>query len=168
MHLRHGADTLSAQATIRAQTKSRSSSVLAGRLIIELDSWCLPDTHATAYRRDHLKSPAVMAAIDVDRKRIRYFHSRGLHALDDEDFDGAALRVDFPASDDHLPPYTEILRFDAGARLVGKELREEAVAGAKALSFKFARRKTFDAQPLLAELGRAWDAAMESIADLAA
>ena len=42
------------------------------------------------------------------------------------------------------------------------------VAGSKALSFKLARRKPFDAQPLLAELATAWDEAMESIAGLAA
>jgi hypothetical protein len=218
----------------------------AGRtLIVELDSWYLPDTHATAYRREHVKSSAVMAAIDADRKQLHYFHNRGLYALEGQDFDGA-LRVDLPAGDDHLPPYTEIVRFDAGAQLAGDELREEArrllgrhlglaprtnpfdrfadsleivlaqlleqsheeyhayafatvrmvgasfelcgsyigwlfddeaatardrcdaiVAATKALSFKLARRKQFDARPLLTELGRAWDEAMGSIADLA-
>ncbi len=218
----------------------------AGRtLIVELDSWYLPDTHSTAYRREHVKSSAVMAAIDPGRRLLHYFHNRGLYALEDEDFDGA-LRVHLSPGDDHLPPYTELVRFDAGPRLTGDALKVEArrllgghlrlapqtnpfarfaaalagdlprlleqshaeyhayafatvrmagsafelcashlewlfgdqavaardrfaaiVAGSKALSFKLARRKPFDAQPLLADLATSWDEAMESIAGLA-
>jgi Domain of unknown function (DUF1839) len=215
-------------------------------LIIELDSWYLPDTHATAYRREHVKSSAVMAAIDNDAKQLHYFHNRGLYALEGEDFD-KALRLHLPSGDDHLPPYTELVRFDGGARLSGAELKEESrrllrghlrlaprsnpfarfaasletalprlleqsheeyhayafatvrmagsgfelcgsyldwlfgdraatarercdaiVAGSKALSFKFARRKPFDVEPLVTQLGTAWEEAMASIAALAA
>ncbi len=215
-------------------------------MIIELDSWYLPDTHATAYRREHVKSSAVMAGIDTDSRQLHYFHNRGLYALEGDDFD-AVLRVHLAAGDDHLPPYTELVRFDAGARLSGNELREEScrllrshlrlaprsnpfarfgasletalprlleqsheeyhayafatvrmagsafelcgsylgwlfgdqaatarercdaiVAGSKALSFKFARRKPFDVEPIVTQLGGAWDDAMESIAALAA
>ncbi len=215
-------------------------------LIIELDSWFLPDTHATAYRREHVKSSAVMAAIDIEKKRLHYFHNRGMYELSGDDYDGA-LRVHVPMGDDHLPPYTELVRLDAGSRLQGEELREAArallaghlgrapranpferfaaaldadlprlleqshadyhayafatvrMAGSafelcasyvdwlfgeraeaareqflsiviawKALSFKPARRKAFDPQPLVAELGRAWDDGMDAVAGLVA
>ena len=94
-------------------------------MIVELDSWFLPDTHATAYRREHVKSSAVMEAIDRDGKRLHYFHNQSLFALEGEDFDGA-LRLGLPPGDDHLPPYAEVVRFDAGHRLAGEELRDAA------------------------------------------
>lgn len=98
----------------------------AGRtLIVELDSWFLPDTHATAYRREHVKSSAAIAAIDPAAKQLHYFHNRGLYALADEDFDGA-LRLGVPPGDDHLPPYAEIVRFDVGERLRGDRLATAA------------------------------------------
>jgi Domain of unknown function (DUF1839) len=219
----------------------------AGRtLIVELDSWYLPDTHATAYRREHVKSSAVMEAIDRDAKRLHYFHNQSLYALEGEDYDGA-LRAWVQPNDDHLPPFTELVRFDAGERLRGDELRDAArrlfaahvrrrpatnpftrfaaaldddlprlleqshgdyhayafatvrmagsafalcashvdwlfgagaaravealdgiVGGSKALSFKLARRKAFDPQPLVAQLGESWDDAMDAIVSLAA
>jgi hypothetical protein len=49
-----------------------------------------------------------------------------------------------------------------------RERCDAIVAGSKALSFKLARRKPFDAEPLVRQLGTAWDEAMESIAALAA
>jgi hypothetical protein len=231
----------------RSLPEQIAEQIAEGRtLIIELDSWYLPDTHATAYRREHVKSSAVMAGIDTDAHRLHYFHNRGLYALEGEDFD-AVLRLHLPTGDDHLPPYTELVRFDAGIRLSGDQLKEESrrllrghlrlaprsnpfvrfgasletalprlleqsheeyhayafatvrmagsafelcgshlhwlfgeraatarercdeiVAGSKALSFKFARRKPFDVEPIVAQLGGAWDEAMESIAALAA
>ena len=42
------------------------------------------------------------------------------------------------------------------------------VSGSKALSFKLARRKAFDPQPLVAQLGESWDDAMDAIVSLAA
>jgi uncharacterized protein DUF1839 len=221
--------------------------IAAGRtLIVELDSWYLPDTHATAYRREHVKSSAIMEGIDPDAKRLHYFHNQSLYALEGEDYDGA-LRLLLTPGDDHLPPYAEIVRFDAGPALAGEELRAAArslfrehvrrrpetnpftrfaaalekdlprlleqshgdyhayafatvrmagsafelcsshvdwlfgadaqaarealgsiVGGSKALSFKLARRKAFDPQPLVGQLGEAWDEAMDAIAVLAA
>ena len=95
----------------------------AGRsMIVELDSWYLPDTAATAYRTEHVKSSAIMEAIDVDAKRLVYFHNASLYALEGEDFDGV-FRLGRAFSEDVLPPYTELVRFDAGPRLEGEDLR---------------------------------------------
>jgi hypothetical protein len=94
-------------------------------LIVELDSWYLPDTAATSYRREHVKTSAVMEAIDRPNERLRYFHNASLYELRRDDYRGA-FRIGRPFSEDVLPPYTELVRFDAGERLRGDELREAA------------------------------------------
>lgn len=95
----------------------------AGRtLTIELDSFYLPDTEATSYRRAHVKSSVVVAGIDAERQRLDYFHNTGRHELSGEDY-ARVLRVDGPAGPDVLPPYTELVRFDAGEPLSGEQLR---------------------------------------------
>jgi hypothetical protein len=49
-----------------------------------------------------------------------------MFALEGDDYRGA-LRVDVPPGDASLPPYTELVRFDAGAPLHGESLRRESV-----------------------------------------
>ncbi len=98
----------------------------AGRtLIVELDSWYLPDTAATSYRSEHVKSSVAAEAIDLEAERLRYFHNAGYHELEGEDYRGV-FRLGGGFSPDVLPPYTELARFDAGRRLTGEELRDAA------------------------------------------
>jgi hypothetical protein len=98
----------------------------AGRtLIVELDSWYLPDTTATSYRREHVKSSVVAEAIDHEGERLRYFHGGGYFELEGEDYRGV-FRLGRELSGDVLPPYTELARLDAGPRLRGQELRAAA------------------------------------------
>ncbi len=100
----------------------------AGRtLIVELDSWYLPDTAATSYRREHVKSSVVAAAVNRDGERLRYFHANGLYDLHGEDYRGV-FRLGGEFSADVLPPYTELVRFDAGPPLHGEQLRDAARA----------------------------------------
>jgi hypothetical protein len=100
----------------------------AGRtIIVELDSWFLPDTAATSYRSEHVKTSVAAEAIDLERGWLRYFHGPGLYELDGEDYAGI-FRLDGEVSPEILPPYTELVRFDAGPRLAGAELREAARA----------------------------------------
>jgi uncharacterized protein DUF1839 len=94
-------------------------------IIVELDSWYLPDTAATSYRREHVKSSVVAEAIDRDGERLRYFHGPGYYELEGEDYQGI-FRLGRPFSDDVLPPYTELVRLDAGPALTGDELRAAA------------------------------------------
>jgi hypothetical protein len=94
-------------------------------LIVELDSWYLPDTAATSYRAEHVKSSVVVEAIDPVGERMRYFHATGLHELSGEDYRGV-FRLGRAFSEDVLPPYTELVRFDAGPALRGEELRQTA------------------------------------------
>ena len=94
-------------------------------LIVELDAWYLPDTAATSYRSEHVKTSVAAEGIDIARERLRYYHNTSLHELAGEDYRGA-FRLGDAFSDDVLPPYTEIVRFDAGSRLAGEELRAAA------------------------------------------
>lgn len=93
-------------------------------MIVELDSFYLPDTAATSYRTEHVKTSVAADAIDSVGETLRYFHSAGLYELRSEDYRGVFRIGDF--SDDVLPPYTELVRFDAGDRLEGSDLREAA------------------------------------------
>lgn len=105
-------------------------------LIVEVDSWYLPDTAATSYRTEHVKTSLAPEAIDREGERLRYFHNAALHELVGDDYRGALV----PQRQlDHvvLPPYTELVRFDAGTRLQGETLR---AASASLLRHHLARR----------------------------
>ncbi len=98
---------------------------LGRTLVVELDSWYLPDTAATAYRREHVKSSVVAEAIDPGAERLRYFHGPGYFELEGEDYRGI-FRLGREFSDDVLPPYTELARFDAGPDLGAEGQRATA------------------------------------------
>jgi len=93
-------------------------------LIVELDSWYLPDA-SPSYRREHLKSSVAIESIDPDGERMRYFHGTGLYELEGEDYRGV-FRLGPTAAGDVLPPYTELVRFDRGRALRGEALRAAA------------------------------------------
>jgi hypothetical protein len=98
----------------------------AGRtLIVELDSFHLPDTAATSYGTAHVKSSVIAEAIDREAETLRYFHGDGYFELGGADYRGV-FRLGREYSGDVLPPYTELLRLDAGPRLEGEELRGAA------------------------------------------
>jgi Domain of unknown function (DUF1839) len=217
----------------------------AGRtLTVELDSWFMPDTAATSYHAEHVKSSIVPEAIDLEGERLHYFHATGLHELQGGDYRGI-FRLD-GSPEATLPPYTELVRFDVTPPLRGAELRDSArrllrrhlarrpdsnpflrfgaqlqhelprllagdqadyhayafatvrmagsafevagshvqwllaeeggqarealgriVEGCKALSFKLARRRPFEADPAILALATAWDEAMARLDDLA-
>jgi hypothetical protein len=98
----------------------------AGRtVIIEADSFYMPDRAATAYKRAHVKSSIAIEAIDALGERLRYFHGPGYYELSGDDYRGI-FRLGRAFAEDVLPPYTELVRFDSGARLEGEELHREA------------------------------------------
>lgn len=216
---------------------------LGRTLLVEVDGWYLPDTAATSYRREHVKTSIAPEAIDVAGERLRYFHGIGLHDLEGEDYRGI-FRLGRAFSDDVLPPYAELIRFDSGPRLTGDELKavardllrghlarrpatnpftrfgerlaidlpdllagdlddyhayafatvrmagsafevcaahvrwllgdagepaaaalERIVDGCKVLSFRLARRRAFDPEPVITDLAGAWDEAMALLED---
>jgi hypothetical protein len=100
---------------------------LGRTLIVELDSFYLPDTAATSYRTAHVKSSVAADAIDADAQTLDYFHGPGMFSLGQDDYRGI-FRLLHEVSDDVLPPYTEIVRFDSGPRLEGDRLRDASLA----------------------------------------
>jgi hypothetical protein len=94
-------------------------------IIFELDSWYLPDTAATSYRMQHVKTSIAAEAIDTDAETLRYFHNAGLFELETGDYRGV-FRLGDGFSADVLPPYTELVRFDAGRALDEHQLHEAA------------------------------------------
>jgi hypothetical protein len=98
----------------------------AGRTMqVELDSWYLPDTATTSYRTEHVKTSCIADAIDVENERLRYFHGPGMFELEGEDYRGVFRIGEF--APDVLPPYTELIRFDAGPKLEGAALRDASL-----------------------------------------
>ncbi len=95
-------------------------------MIVELDGWFLPDTAGTSYRSEHVKTSVAVEAIDAEAEQMHYFHNAGLYALEGEDF-REVFRVAHDRAGEVLPPYTELVRFDAGEALAGDELREAAL-----------------------------------------
>jgi hypothetical protein len=109
----------------RALPQQVAEQIERGRtIIVELDSWYLPDTAATSYRAEHVKTSVAADAIDPVAEVMHYFHSAGLYELSGEDYRGV-FRIG-EADDAALPPYTEIVRFDAGERLAGAQLQAGA------------------------------------------
>lgn len=105
-------------------------------VLVEIDAWYLPDTAATSYRREHLKTTVAPETIDRAAERMRYFHNAGFFELDGEDYRGAFRMLDH-FTDDVMDPFVELVRFDAGPRLSGAELR---LAARELLAFHYARR----------------------------
>lgn len=96
-------------------------------ILIETDSWYLPDTAGISYQQEHVKSSIAVETIDVAGERAHYFHNAGLHQLKGDDFRGA-FRVGVPVTATSLPPYAELVSFDAGPRHTGEELRRRSLA----------------------------------------
>jgi hypothetical protein len=110
----------------RALPDQIADQLAAGRtMTVELDAWFLPDTAATSYRREHVKTTIAPEAIDREAEVLRYFHNAGLYELSGEDYRGI-FRLDGPIDPEILPPYVELVRFDAGLRLSGQALRDAA------------------------------------------
>jgi hypothetical protein len=98
---------------------------LGRTVLVEMDAWYLPDTEATSYRREHLKTTIAPETIDREGRRMRYFHNAGFFELEGEDYGGAFHQLPH-FTDDVMDPFTEIVRFGAGPRLTGPGLVQAA------------------------------------------
>lgn len=83
---------------------------LAGNkaVLVELDSFCLPDTEGSAYKIAHVKSTVAITQFELEKNRMGYFHGQGYYELAGQDFrDVFYLDSPDPA---RLPPYVEIVK----------------------------------------------------------
>ncbi len=77
--------------------------------LLEVDSFYLPDTAATDYRQNHVKTTIGINEIDPDEGLLGYFHNAGYHTLDGADFDGL-FRLNRSNPEDFLQPYCEVVK----------------------------------------------------------
>jgi hypothetical protein len=94
--------------------------------LVEMDSFYLPDTQGTSYRKDHGKTTVAINRLDLENRTMDYFHNLGLHRLDGEDFDGI---FHMNAEEGSLPflPYTEFVKFPNGFQTGGVQIVETAL-----------------------------------------
>lgn len=78
-------------------------------VLVELDSYFLPDTAGSTYKQLHIKSTVAVFEIDVSLKHLGYFHNQGYHHLDGEDFLDV-LRLRGARDPSILPPYAEFVK----------------------------------------------------------
>ncbi|MEJ2392815.1 MAG: DUF1839 family protein [Gammaproteobacteria bacterium] len=93
-------------------------------VLVELDSYFLPDTAGTAYQREHVKSTVAIVEIDVDKQHLGYFHGQGYYHLDGEDFLNV-FRLKGEPDPAMLPPYVEFVK----RRQTGQLARDALLAG---------------------------------------
>ena len=124
LELLYGVDIHEMQPYRSLRTQAVEQLATGRTVIVELDAFHLPDTAATSYGREHVKTSVAIEAIDDRGERLRYFHGTGLHELSAGDYRGVFGLDAQPAS--ALPPYLELVRFDAAEQLPDEELRRRA------------------------------------------
>jgi len=102
----------------------------------EADSFHLPDTAGTDYRRNHVKTTIILADLDVEQHRLGYFHNASYHELQGEDFD-RLFRIGLPPDPTLLPLFAELVRVD---RLVRRPRAELAALARSLLAHHLERR----------------------------
>jgi hypothetical protein len=95
----------------RPMTQHIEDQIEAGHpVMIELDSYFLPDTNGTAYKLAHVKSTVGVNEIDIEARHLGYFHNQGYYTLSGDDFRDI-FQLDGLVHDRMLPPYVEYLKF---------------------------------------------------------
>jgi hypothetical protein len=90
-------------------------------VLVELDSFFLPDTAGTAYQREHVKTTVAVNEIDVANRRLGYFHSQGYYHLQAADFVNI-FHLEGPTDPSRLPPYVEFVKRANASPLRGGDL----------------------------------------------
>ncbi|WP_395740776.1 DUF1839 family protein [Prosthecobacter sp.] len=78
-------------------------------LLVELDSYYLPDTAGSAYQLEHVKTTVAVVEIDVEQRRLGYFHAQGYYHLHGDDF-ANVFHLNGEKNPHILPPYCEIVK----------------------------------------------------------
>jgi hypothetical protein len=94
--------------------------------LVEVDGFYLPDTRATSYRIQHMKTTIAVEAIDPRRMYLRYYHNDGRYELEGADYDGVFRHLPHQDSEDLLPPYVEFVK-RCSAPLRGRARLDAAV-----------------------------------------
>ena len=92
-------------------------------VLVEMDSYFLPDTAGTAYQREHVKSTVAIVNIDVANQQMGYFHGQGYYHLSGDDFVNILHLPGIPHPS-VLPPYVEIAKRRSSTSLSGDALTQ--------------------------------------------
>lgn len=95
-------------------------------ILVEMDSYFLPDTAGTAYQREHVKSTVAVIDIDVTNRRLGYFHGQGFYHLSGDDFVNVLHLHGIPHPS-VLPPYVEIAKRRGPIVLTGEALTQASL-----------------------------------------
>lgn len=98
-----------------------------GRMVlVEVDSYFLPDTHGVSYHIEHTKTTIAVQSIDPANRTIGYFHNAGYFSVSGDDYDGLFRLGAYAADRATLAPYTEFAKLDDVTPLPEHVLRERA------------------------------------------
>ena len=78
-------------------------------VLVEMDSFYLPDTKGTAYKSLHSKTTIAVNEINCEAETMHYFHGQDYYSLDGDDFRNI-FQLDGLAHERMLPPYIEIVK----------------------------------------------------------
>ncbi|MGM8228259.1 DUF1839 family protein [Cellvibrio sp. ARAG 10.3] len=78
-------------------------------VLVEMDSWYLPDTAGTAYKLAHVKSTIAVNAIDIGQHYLGYFHGQSYYELTGQDFVDI-FQLNGLVHERILPPYIEYVK----------------------------------------------------------
>jgi hypothetical protein len=93
-------------------------------VLVEVDSYFLPDTQGTSYRTTHGKTTIAINHLDSERCALHYFHNAGYFALSGADFNGI-FRAEPNEAAVALFPYVEFVKL--GASPVSDSLPQVAI-----------------------------------------
>ena len=121
-------------------------------VLVEMDSFYLPDTRGTAYRQEHVKTTVGITQLDAVHKQLGYFHNAGYYELSGEDYDGVFRKLPgLQENPNLLFPYVEFVHAHQGAGHSGPGLLDEA---RKVLKWHLKRRPANPIAKLRAEFPR--------------
>ncbi len=80
-------------------------------VLVEMDSFYLPDTKGTAYKSIHTKTTIAVNEIDGEAGQMGYFHGQDYYLLDGEDFQNI-FQLGGLVHERMLPPYIEIMKLN--------------------------------------------------------
>ena len=99
-----------------------------GKLVLaETDAYWLPDTAGTDYKTQHTKTTIAIQEIDLDARKLGYFHNASYHALSGDDFT-KLFRLDAPPDPSFMPFFAEIVRLSRVRHLEPAALAATSVA----------------------------------------
>lgn len=117
----------------------------AGRpVLVEMDSFYLPDTLGTAYQSVHTKTTIAVNTIDTNAASMGYFHGQAYYELNGQEFRDI-FQTDGLVHERMLPPYIEVVKLTKNSSDVqADELTALSVASLRAQLGKLPTQNPFE------------------------